>query len=197
MTGRQRNPFSTCFVEPGKLGYIFESGNIENVCLAFEKNKWRGQIVGPHGSGKTTLCRNIVDHLSAIFGDATFITIRSDGSVSRHLVNLNGPVDLHLFVVDGFERLNWLHRMSLERTCSGKRSGLLLTTHRVVRGLPVVERTDTSWSTFKRIVDTLAKGQLPDKTVRKAFERHQPDIREALMQLYDDFESQTSVDAAS
>ncbi len=52
----QSNPFSTRFVRPGALAYRFPPG--ESAATLVERlaaSGWRGQIVGPHGSGKSTL----------------------------------------------------------------------------------------------------------------------------------------------
>jgi len=54
------NPFSTRFVQPGAIPYLFEAGSLAEVIGSFESQGRWGQIVGPHGSGKTTLLRAIL-----------------------------------------------------------------------------------------------------------------------------------------
>ena len=59
------NPFSTRFVRPGALEYLFEVGmRAEDVVQRLAGTNWRGQIVGPHGSGKSTLLATLLEPLA-------------------------------------------------------------------------------------------------------------------------------------
>ena len=56
-----KNPFSTRHVRPGAIGYRFPAGKSAAVLIArLEKNDWQGQIVGPHGSGKSALVATLI-----------------------------------------------------------------------------------------------------------------------------------------
>lgn len=54
------NPFSSRFIRPGATEYQFPSGfDIGHLLGQFEYNRRRGQILGPHGTGKSTLLWSI------------------------------------------------------------------------------------------------------------------------------------------
>ena len=46
------NPFSSRHVRPGATSYRFPPGeSVEAILARLEEQQWRGEIVGPHGSG--------------------------------------------------------------------------------------------------------------------------------------------------
>ena len=101
-----------------------------------------------------------------------------------------------LLVIDGFERLNSLQRLLLVCHCRQTRAGLLVTTHRVHRMLPPVAFVDPKLSRSKAIVDYLLRNEpiTEQKTfdqfeIESAFTDCNQDIREALMRMYDLYES--------
>jgi hypothetical protein len=50
------NPFSTRHVRPGAIAYQFPPGkSADRLVQRLGENNWQGQIVGPHGSGKSAL----------------------------------------------------------------------------------------------------------------------------------------------
>lgn len=54
--GRAHNPFSSCYVEPARGGYLFPPGqSLGGVMQILREGGWRGELVGPHGAGKSTL----------------------------------------------------------------------------------------------------------------------------------------------
>ena len=60
------NPFATRFTRPGAIGYLFPLGNsaVGTVDL-LRNNNWWGEIVGPHGSGKSSLLAELLPLLEA------------------------------------------------------------------------------------------------------------------------------------
>src|SRR5262245_49587973 len=60
------NPFSTRFIRPGAIPFIFSAGeSAESLVDHLRVNNWRGQIIGPHGSGKSTLLAALLPALQA------------------------------------------------------------------------------------------------------------------------------------
>lgn len=62
------NPFSTRFIRPGATTYRFPPGVSETTLAKtfFENHGGRAAIVGPHGSGKTSLLYALAPHLGTI-----------------------------------------------------------------------------------------------------------------------------------
>ena len=55
------NPFATRFISPVVMDYHFsEPLSAERLVGRLKANRWNGQIVGPHGSGKSTLINSLV-----------------------------------------------------------------------------------------------------------------------------------------
>jgi hypothetical protein len=63
--------------------------------------------------------------------------------------------------------------------------GLLLTTHRAIRGVPVIYQIAPSFQIFSRIVSLLSPDQPIDQPLLKqVFTQNNDSIRESLMSLY-------------
>ena len=78
------NPFSTRFTKPGKIDFIFGNDMTpDQMCEDFEEAGLLGQIVGPHGSGKSTLIRMLARSLEKR-GFQVQLTQLSSGSVATN-----------------------------------------------------------------------------------------------------------------
>lgn len=175
------NPFSTRFVEPAAVPYLFPDGvTAADLVRRLAESGDRGQIVGPHGSGKSTLLAALLPHLTG-----------------RH-VRLNEaeptlPADVwelpaeHLLVIDGFEQLGYRTRRRLRY----RPGGLLVTAHRPM-GLPTLYRTDVPAETAARVVDRLlppdGRGLLDGYDLVARLRARRGSLREVLFELYDRWE---------
>jgi len=201
----QANPFSTCFVKPGKLPLVgIDSETLSKLVDRFVESGWLGQIVGPHGVGKTTLTFAIVEKLlkrwsngddfeSILVCRLTIDSIRSTRGTEVQQIG-SGEAPRRIFVVDGIERLSQLDRMALIYHCRRKDVGLLATTHRRVFGLPELTQWKSSKQTFRNIVERLLseradKHAISDETTDRVFDQCEGNIRESLMCLYDIIEA--------
>lgn len=71
------NPFAVSQVGLAELEYIEPSaGMLELVLQRLKQHQWRGQIIGPHGSGKTTLTIAIARQLNLQFSRLTWLVIQ-------------------------------------------------------------------------------------------------------------------------
>jgi energy-coupling factor transporter ATP-binding protein EcfA2 len=94
------------------LPFRFDEGASAAALLAkLAARNWWGQIVGPHGSGKTSLLATLAPLLQA--------------------------AGRRVEVVDGYEELSRVARWRLRQRCLRSRSGLLVTSHRSM-GLPTL-----------------------------------------------------------
>ena len=210
-----KNPFSTKFTRPGSLPYLFKDpDHIGHILNKLEKNQFLGQIVGPHGSGKTTLAR----HLSGLFDDqfkvARFLTIRTptkpfqnlemveqtEGGV-REIDELTNQMFIEqvssinplrtIYFVDGWGQVESYHRRIFVENCKNNRFGLVVTVHRKRSQLPVICEVQSDFEIFTRIVRHLQRNsiiELNGGLVREAYVAAAGNFREAFMQLYDDYE---------
>jgi len=147
-----------------------------------ESLNYRAAIVGPHGTGKTTLLEDLIPWLRSRGYDP--ILLRLDSTSPRlnpdqwHVVGAAGP--RQILLLDGAEQLpltQWL----CFRYRSRNAGGLVITTHQSGR-LPTLIRTRTSAPLLSEILTELgARCAEPDGL----FHRHGGNIREAIRELYD------------
>ncbi len=213
------NPFSTRCIRPGAIPYIFPPGESARQLLQLlRQNSWRGEIVGPHGSGKSALLATLIPLVEQA-GRKTLLVELHDSQ--RRL-----PIDLRsalepgraekgtrfnlceapsrplgqikpgpffgptLVVVDGYEQLGRFSRFRIRWFCRRRGLGLLVTAHAPV-GLPLLYRTGMDLQQAERIVAWLLGESKPLVTptqLADCLRRHGPDRRETLFELYDLYE---------
>lgn len=188
---RRSNPFATRHTRPGAVPPLDPTGaplDVGVVLVALERHR-RVAIVGPHGTGKSTLLAALADTLAADRRPAEVVRLRRRkdallllGAVGR------GAADATL-LVDGWERLG--RPMTLIITAIARLRGrrMVVTTHRA-NGMPVAVRTAGTLRLLTAIV-----ARLPDHDalitgddLSDAFARHGENLRDALGDLYDRYE---------
>lgn len=203
----RHNPFSTARVRPGALPFLGQPTVLEEALQRLQAAGWRGQIVGPHGSGKSTLARALLKSGKLQLVRLNSIIIRRHnrspwpGRISVDLDRMDNslqwrpPANRRLVLIDGVERLSFLHRWLLIHHCRRNRIGLILTSHRRLAGLPVVATMKPTPEILHRIVDHVLSNSNTDNTwipdrgsIESVFFQHRGDLRESLMTLYDRFE---------
>lgn len=189
MLAARDNPFRMQRIEA--LRYRLDDGGWRRLLTRFAANRWRGVLVGPHGSGKTTLREEIGRRL------------RADGWVVRELVLgddrvvawpdlralLDGGDARTLLSLDGLDRLGALMWWRLKRAAHGI-GGILATSH-VAGRLPTLHRHHTSVSLLRELVEELVPHRVPlpgwsERRCDELFARHRGDVRACLRALYDE-----------
>ncbi len=202
----ESNPFSTRFTRPGAIPFCFAAAGavdawtdgdqprLDQLVSRLRAENWRGQIVGPHGSGKTTLVHSLLPRLEAAGRRPHLITLR-DGQrgVPRRSWPSRPLVSRDLVLIDGYEQLSWLGRLAVWLRCLRSGAGLLVTTHRPVR-LPEIYRTGTNLPLAEHLARRLLAGnpRLEPGAVASAYEAARGDLRETWFRLYDLYESRGS-----
>jgi hypothetical protein len=183
----ESNPFASHAVRPGRLTYLFpgEQGSLETVAARFRVLGLRAQLVGPHGTGKSTLLARLLEHL------------REKGVVS-HLVRLTHerpglppnwrpPRGAQLLALDGAEQLGPLAWRWVRARTRLARCGLLVTSHRDL-GLPLLHKTSMDPSLARRVLGELLAGkQAPpsEAEVARLLAHHRGNLRDVLLALYE------------
>lgn len=168
-----------------------------------ERSHFRGQIVGPHGSGKSTLMywlRSAVDTLgcqvfswelhdqqSSLNGDFwdeidLFLRSREEESDQK---------TARVLFLDGFEQLSFIQRVCLRKFCRDQRIGMVITTHLPALGLPILFKTAPSLETVRHLVHYLVDDgsfTVGEDDVKALFAQNRGNCRSILFDLYDRFE---------
>ena len=187
MINPERNPFATCFTRPGVIGYRFTSErSAAGVVEQFAAFGWQGEIVGPHGTGKSTLVCTLEPELARRGRTVTKLRLSTG---ERRLPDLDqsalGPSSV--VIIDGYEQLSWWSRVRLARLCRSYGCGLLVTSHEST-GLPTLIHTAGDLMTVRLIVRDLMVSHPPLITaddVERSFAMHAGNVRETLFDLYD------------
>ncbi len=196
LTANKTNPFSTRLVRPGAIEFVFAPGPKapQLVDRLFDTGGW-GQIVGPHGSGKTALVHTLLPHLKRARISASVFTMaerqrQMPAGWLDAVADTEEPGAACLVIVDGYERLGRLARIRLQRICRRRRWGLLATVHESV-GLPLLYRTRPSVEIAIQLTAALLADHptfLSEDLVRNSFEEHRGNLRDMFFDLYDHYE---------
>ena len=166
-----------------------------------------GQILGPHGSGKSTLIESFAEYLGltglkvikealhnnqrslpqSLLSKLSVLPDRSSGFAPENT----------LLILDGYEQLTLLNGIRLIRLCRRKNLGLLITAHsRQLFAGPVLYRTKTSGDTLEKIVSYLIGESkfVPGETLLGDLrKKHRENTRAVLDGLYDWWEKVQSL----
>jgi molybdopterin-guanine dinucleotide biosynthesis protein len=186
------NPFATRYIRPGAFCYLFEPGlSAETLVQRLQADGWQGQIVGPHGSGKSTLVAAMVPALEAAGRTIERYAVRTGESLvvsPEAMDRWNASTQV---IIDGYEQLSWLARRKLRSQVKARQAGLLVTAHADV-GLPTIYQTQPTEELARQIVTALLKEKasaITAEDVQAAYAAHQPNLREMLFALYDVYQT--------
>ncbi len=184
-----RNPFATCRIRPGARPFLFsEDASAEQLVERLRSNGWWGQIVGPHGSGKSALLATLQPAIERAGRHVSVIELH-DGQ-RRLPTDFCRALDVEtpsVLIVDGYEQLGLLGRWKVGRFCRRYGIGLLVTAHASV-GLPDLFETKVTACLARKVVEQLLGGaasRVTDEDIGEKLSRHEGDLRETLFDLYD------------
>ena len=189
------NPFSTRYVRPGAIPFQYPAAESAVSLVARLRDAgWRGEIIGPHGAGKSSLLRALVPAIGEAGRQPRLIELHGgDRRIPVAWRDLTAFSPETVLIVDGYEQLSGWTRFRLGRLCARKNLGLLVTSHEAT-GLPTVYRIQPDRAAFVAAVEWLLRDR-PDTSSRItagdvdwAFDICSGDIREALFRLYDVYE---------
>lgn len=191
------NPFASHRVE--SLKYRYPGFDFDDAIARLEQMQWRAAILGPHGTGKTTLLLELFRHLQNSTNDRSnasriwFIPVDRSTRNQQWLELLKECTPQQILLVDGIERLSWSKRFRLLglgpswiRQSSLPRS-IVVTTHRPV-GLPVWLHTTSNSATMQELLLELYPTAPPETIdqASKLFIARRGNIRDVFWRLYDE-----------
>ncbi|MDR1491204.1 MAG: hypothetical protein LBT05_00535 [Planctomycetaceae bacterium] len=176
--------------------------------LKFSKFEYRSQIIGPHGSGKTTLLVPLINILENCNHKIISVTLHDNKQKLpmsfwknckklKEWIKSQDKTDYKkktpIIVIDGYEQLSVSQRKKILQLCFTEKWGILATTHKIIRQIPILFRTKTSPEILEEIVNYLLKknGQTPPFDHSLYFtllEQYHGNIRDILFSLYDLYE---------
>tara|TARA_R110001592_G_scaffold99251_2_gene282928 strand:+ start:1643 stop:2230 length:588 start_codon:yes stop_codon:yes gene_type:complete len=180
------NPFRVSRIE--SLAYRAPGFTWEAFLNTLATHQYRGAIVGPHGTGKTTLMLETQERLAATGLAVTYGFLNEEtprpGRVARRIVR-DTPKDTVL-ILDGAEQLDALTWRWVCWTARRLR-GFIVTTHTPGR-LPTLYRTQSCQATLRELLGELNPEDLESRwpRAREHFNQNKGNIRDVFFDLYDD-----------
>lgn len=193
------NPFSTRFVRPGAISYQrLDGGTLQELVDAFYRrcSGW-ASIIGPHGSGKSTLIaglKPLIEARSAVFAYRFSTTDREVQAMRSEFEKWRRNC---VVIVDGYEQLSGWSRWRLRASVRRQKANLLISAHQPYRAFSVLIQTsvDEEQAICLRAELLRTRPDLMDATDLEAAwsdarRRYPTDLRETLMCMYDWAEEQ-------
>lgn len=191
------NPFATRCFQPGALDYEF-FGKQEWSTFAKQCRNQRGcsLIVGPHGTGKSTLLITLAKELMTLDPEIRIesLFLHNDGKSSkRFLKSYSNWHKSDIVLLDGFEQLSFIRRIQICVSARWNSWSVIATTHRNFLGCPVLWRTSIDATTERWVMAKLLESRptdvlsqaLSSEDWRVSRVRHQQNLRESLFDMYD------------
>ncbi len=186
------NPFSTKYFIPGAIDYQCDSQtSIKFYADCFIKNGKRGQVIGPHGSGKSTFLLSLQRQFQQDGWQTKLIVLHN--SNNRFCWSITAPREA-IILIDGYEQLSFLSRFLIFLQCRWNRWGLVVSSH-FNAGFPVLLETKLSCiQAFNLAKQLLINSDCnPDlitlPQIQQLYDKHQGNLREIFFDLYDWFET--------
>ena len=179
------NPFCSGAIErlefrlPGALTW-------DTLIAKLENSNWIGAIVGPHGSGKSTLIEQLGPHLEARGLRPRLFRLTAESVQADRDALLATARELRapdLLLLDGAEQLSTRQWLPL-RVAVDSLAGCVVTLHRTGR-LPILLETETTPALLAELIADLTGCSLAPGEAASIHARNRGNMRECFRELYD------------
>ncbi|WP_442507091.1 ABC transporter ATP-binding protein [Novipirellula sp. SH528] len=212
------NPFCTRIVRPGAIEYTFDQqgdlgddvdGLLSRIC-----NTRYHLIVGPHGSGKSTLIRELVSQIENRFSKIVEIQLHDPelspqqpfrswlGRIFRHPIHKRqmricvakqqtAVTGGGLLIIDGLEQLSWFAVVAIRSRARRQGQTVLATSHQSHRGFAVLRNTTLDAGKIIALTESLIASitESEQTLVRRELDRRslgpETNLRDLWFDLYD------------
>jgi hypothetical protein len=193
----QSNPFSTRFFQPGAIPFHFgEKGSLEELMQSADQPGRCFLIVGPHGTGKSTLLQHLRHSvlLARSSDSVLFFSCRKELDLTwQEQPDWKAIESAEWAFIDGLEQVSAFRRMRILQ--QAKRRGLrcVATSHRMHLGFVALWKTQMDPLVEQHVVMQLLAGY-PEEVIQQAIAsehwkrsrmRHGSNMRESLFDMYD------------
>lgn len=181
----ENNPFRVSQFE--SLKWQPDSGSIDQIFETWQKNKFRGQLTGNHGAGKSTLSKKLKRKAQELGFDCMYLfanaeSRRADFNYWESKLNEASPETLVIY--DGFGHASLLRRRKLL-----KKQKCLVLVHSKLKKLPLICHLAPDPQLFQKLVTQLA-GDESAAVLEKAggvdflLKKHNANLRDCFFELY-------------
>lgn len=191
------NPFSSRYLEPGAIPFCFrDKQTLDTLAQRFgqwqysrQSNSLRLAIVGPHGSGKSTL----MSHLSRRL-DCPLVVLHSSTPKWNGLkLVMKSARKQRVFLVDGYEQLPVWGQVLLLAQSKLHRISLGVTAHRLPRAFELLWETRIDFKVETYVIERLLGEVSPQvksalmgsEAWKVSRSKRGANLRESLFDMYD------------
>jgi energy-coupling factor transporter ATP-binding protein EcfA2 len=190
----QTNPFATRHTRPGVLPPLDGWGSPRDIdaFVASVCHHGATAIVGPHGTGKSTLLAAVAASLSNEGRLAGVVRLRRRRESLWVILAVVRTLPGSTLCVDGWERMGWGIAWVVRRLAKFRGCGLVVTSHGAT-GMPAAVHTAGTLPLLAAIVGHLPthRGLVNQADLAEAFALHRGNLRDSLNELYDRFEQRS------
>ncbi|MFN7733591.1 MAG: hypothetical protein ACK5OB_16965 [Pirellula sp.] len=192
------NPFSSKHFQPGAIPYRFPTAEAEQSLLhhVCQESLPRMAIVGPHGSGKSTLVAHLLASppLRQRYPALSHLRLSSSTPwIARMRAAWSSLERQNLVVIDGFEQFTSAQQRILRAVATFRRARLMVTSHADVAGFETLWKTAVDPVTEQYVIEhllgdrspSLARSILESPEWLASRKTHGMNLRESLFDMYD------------